>query len=173
MVRFNALDIFLTPAFFFANDFNSRTSDEVHARRTNFFFFIPAPFFVNRASITPDSVCNASQSRQPIKRFWMNQIKLAGTATPQANSGDRCEGQTTQFKALKVAADSAAMAALASSQAAALRMNNTLSTINTTIRQGAASFTNDFVTGLEQGDSALQALQTAAANLQNSAHGRD
>jgi hypothetical protein len=34
MVRFNAFDMLATPVFFFASDFNSRTSDEVHARRT-------------------------------------------------------------------------------------------------------------------------------------------
>jgi hypothetical protein len=38
IVRFNALEILPTPTFFFASDFSSRTSDEVHARRTAFFF---------------------------------------------------------------------------------------------------------------------------------------
>ena len=37
-VRFNALEIFATPTFFLASDFNSRTSDGVHARLTDFFF---------------------------------------------------------------------------------------------------------------------------------------
>jgi hypothetical protein len=44
IVRFNALEILATPVFFFASDFNSRTSDEVHARLTTVFFFgISAP----------------------------------------------------------------------------------------------------------------------------------
>jgi hypothetical protein len=49
IVRFNAFDIFATPTFFLANDFSSRTSDEVHARLANFFFFISISFFGNRA----------------------------------------------------------------------------------------------------------------------------
>jgi hypothetical protein len=41
IVRFNALDIFVTPTFLRASDFNSRISDEVHARlAADFFFFI-------------------------------------------------------------------------------------------------------------------------------------
>jgi hypothetical protein len=36
-VRFSALEILATPIFFLARDLNSRTSDEVHARRTAFF----------------------------------------------------------------------------------------------------------------------------------------
>lgn len=67
------------------------------------------------------------------------------------------------------AADAVAKAlhvtALASSQAAALRMNNTLSTINTTIRSGASSFANTFVTSLEKGESVMQALKDSAADL--------
>jgi hypothetical protein len=39
IVRFNALEILPTPVFFFASDFSSRTSDDVHARLTTFFFF--------------------------------------------------------------------------------------------------------------------------------------
>jgi hypothetical protein len=38
-VRFNALEILATPVLFFASDFNSRTSDEVHGRLTTVFFF--------------------------------------------------------------------------------------------------------------------------------------
>jgi hypothetical protein len=45
IVRFNAFDILATPVFFFASDFNSRTSDEVHARRTMFFLAISVPFW--------------------------------------------------------------------------------------------------------------------------------
>ena len=67
--------------------------------------------------------------------------------------------------ALQIKADAAALAALNSSQAAALRMNNVLTTINTTIRTGAATFANDFVSDLEKGDTILQSLQEAAANL--------
>jgi len=67
--------------------------------------------------------------------------------------------------ALQIAADIAAKAALNSSQAAAIRFNNVLATINTTIRTGAASFANDFVSDLEKGDTILQSLQDAAATL--------
>jgi hypothetical protein len=56
-------------------------------------------------------------------------------------------------------------AALASSQAAALRMNDVLKTINTTIRSGAATFANDFVTDLEKGQSVLASLEAAAVGL--------
>jgi hypothetical protein len=60
-VRFNAFEILATPTFFFASDFNSRTSDGVHARLTDFFFLaisffflaISAPLFKKRACITP------------------------------------------------------------------------------------------------------------------------
>jgi hypothetical protein len=47
-VRFNAFAIRATPAFFFASDFNSRTSDDVHARLTVVFFadFFLADFFL-------------------------------------------------------------------------------------------------------------------------------
>jgi hypothetical protein len=47
-VRFNAFAIRATPAFFFASDFSSRTSDDVHARLTVFFFavFFFAYFFL-------------------------------------------------------------------------------------------------------------------------------
>jgi hypothetical protein len=60
IVRFNALDILVTPTFFFASDFNSRTSDEVHARLTDFFFFIsiPVPVYESRASNTSCLVIN-------------------------------------------------------------------------------------------------------------------
>ena len=37
IVRFNAFEIFATPTFFLASVFISRTSDDVHERRTAFF----------------------------------------------------------------------------------------------------------------------------------------
>jgi hypothetical protein len=40
IVRFNAFDILVTPVFFFASTFSSRTSDEVQGRRATFSFFI-------------------------------------------------------------------------------------------------------------------------------------
>jgi hypothetical protein len=40
IVRFNALDIFVTPTFLRASDFSSRTSDEVQTRLTDFFLAI-------------------------------------------------------------------------------------------------------------------------------------
>jgi hypothetical protein len=58
-----------------------------------------------------------------------------------------------------------AIAALASSQAAALRFNNTLSTINTTIRGAATSGVDDFVAGLVKGEGAMQALKDAATDI--------
>ena len=57
-VRFNAFEILVTPVFFFASDFNSRTSVAVHARLTNF-STISAPVDENRASSTAHLVCNA------------------------------------------------------------------------------------------------------------------
>jgi hypothetical protein len=56
-------------------------------------------------------------------------------------------------------------AAMASSEAAALRMNNVLSTINTTIRTGATTFASDFVNSLVKGETVLQALQASASAL--------
>jgi hypothetical protein len=44
IVRFNDLEILATPTFFFASDFRSRTSDEVHARLTTFFFLAKSRF---------------------------------------------------------------------------------------------------------------------------------
>jgi hypothetical protein len=38
IVRFSAFEILATPIFFLARDLNSRTSEEVHERRTTFFF---------------------------------------------------------------------------------------------------------------------------------------
>jgi hypothetical protein len=58
-------------------------------------------------------------------------------------------------------------AAMASSEAAALRMNNVLTTINTTIRTGATTFATDFVESLTKGETLMQSLQTAAAALGN------
>jgi hypothetical protein len=63
-VRFNSFAIRATPAFFFASDFSSRTSDDVHARLTVaffagvffadvFFLAMSAPQFGSRACITP------------------------------------------------------------------------------------------------------------------------
>jgi hypothetical protein len=50
IVRFNALDILVTPVFFFASDFSSRTSDEVQARRVTVFLVgIISSLFVGRA----------------------------------------------------------------------------------------------------------------------------
>jgi hypothetical protein len=70
-VRFNAFAIRATPVFFFASDFSSRTSDDVHARLTvvffaafffaDFFFLgMSAPQFRSRACITP-AIGNATQ----------------------------------------------------------------------------------------------------------------
>ena len=51
IVRFNAFEIFATPTLFLASDFISRSSDEVHARRTIAFFLELAflvPYFGER-----------------------------------------------------------------------------------------------------------------------------
>jgi hypothetical protein len=56
-------------------------------------------------------------------------------------------------------------AALNSSQAAALRLNNVFSTINTTIRTGATTFVTDFADALVKGQSLMSSLQTAASAL--------
>jgi hypothetical protein len=60
IVRFNALDIFVTPTFLRASDFSSRTSDGVHARLTDFFFFIsiPIPVYGSWASSTVFTIIN-------------------------------------------------------------------------------------------------------------------
>jgi hypothetical protein len=42
-VRFNVFEILVTPTFFFASDFNSRTSVGVQGRLTNFFLGILVP----------------------------------------------------------------------------------------------------------------------------------
>jgi hypothetical protein len=56
-------------------------------------------------------------------------------------------------------------AALNSSQAAAMRMNNAMSTINTTGRAATATFATDFVGALVQGETKMQALEAASAAL--------
>jgi hypothetical protein len=56
-------------------------------------------------------------------------------------------------------------AALNSSEAAALRMNNVLKSINDTARSAVTSFGTDLVHGLEAGNSLLQSMETAAKNL--------
>jgi hypothetical protein len=58
IVRFNAFDILVTPVFFFASDFNSRTSDDVQARRTIFLVAIYVPFLTERRSITTFLIIN-------------------------------------------------------------------------------------------------------------------
>jgi len=58
IILFKAFEILTTPIFL-ASDFNSRTSDEVHARLTIFFLAIAVPFFENRACITAHSACDA------------------------------------------------------------------------------------------------------------------
>jgi hypothetical protein len=62
IVRFNALDIFVTPTFFFARAFGSRTSDEVHARLTNFLAIFVSSFFWNRPLTTIPIFCNTPNS---------------------------------------------------------------------------------------------------------------
>lgn len=66
IVRFNDLEILATPTFFFASDFRSRTSDEVHARLTTFFVLAKSRFlFWNRASRHP-----AMLRRSSVTLFW-------------------------------------------------------------------------------------------------------
>lgn len=59
-------------------------------------------------------------------------------------------------------------AALASTEAAALRMNNTMKDIGDTIRDAAKGFTKDFLGGLMKGEGLMKSLQGAAKNLSSS-----
>jgi hypothetical protein len=68
MVRFNALEILVTPIRFFARDFSARTSDEVQARRAIFFFFIPAPILGSRAFIMVDSDWQVKLSKDALMK---------------------------------------------------------------------------------------------------------
>jgi hypothetical protein len=61
--------------------------------------------------------------------------------------------------------DQHALAAMASAEASALRLNATFATINTTIRTGATTFATDFVDSLVKGQTLMQSLQTAASAL--------
>jgi hypothetical protein len=56
-------------------------------------------------------------------------------------------------------------AALASSEAAALRMNKAMSDMNTLARDSAAKFANDFVSGIMSGKSAMDSLVASANSL--------
>lgn len=56
-------------------------------------------------------------------------------------------------------------AALESSQAAAIRFNNTLKSIGDLVRQSATAFATDLVNGLRQGNSLMSSLGNAARNL--------
>lgn len=56
-------------------------------------------------------------------------------------------------------------AALNSSQAAAIRLNNAMASANNTIRTGLATSANEFVSGLVKGESVMQSLKSAAASL--------
>jgi hypothetical protein len=88
-VRFNALEILATPVFFFANDFNSRTSALVHSRLTDFLANFDSFFFGNRACITDHFVRNAFDFTVwlPLHRSWRTQpinceVRLSGTQNP-------------------------------------------------------------------------------------------
>jgi hypothetical protein len=59
-------------------------------------------------------------------------------------------------------------AALASSEAEAMRFNNTLKSMNDTARSSATSFTNDLISGLGQGQTAVESLHNAFKNLTSS-----
>lgn len=56
-------------------------------------------------------------------------------------------------------------AALASTEAAALKANNVLKEINDLVRSSAASFANDFVSGIMSGKSAMDSLMSSVTNL--------
>jgi hypothetical protein len=72
---------------------------------------------------------------------------------------------TTAADALAKAMVVTATAGLAKSQAAAMRMNNVLSSINTTARSTVSTFTVDLVDGLTTGKTLMASLETAAASL--------
>lgn len=59
-------------------------------------------------------------------------------------------------------------AALASTEAAALRMNNTMKNIGDTVRDAAKGFTKDFLSGLQSGEGLIKSLQAAVKNLSSS-----
>ena len=59
-------------------------------------------------------------------------------------------------------------AALHSSEAAALRFNDALKSINDLARQSASTFANDLVSGIMSGKSAMESLTSAANNLSKS-----
>jgi hypothetical protein len=56
-------------------------------------------------------------------------------------------------------------AALASSEAAAIRLNNVMKDIGDTVRDAAKGFTSDLLSGLKQGKSLMDSLGNAASNL--------
>jgi hypothetical protein len=82
IVRFNALDIFATPTFLRASDFNSRISDGVHARLINFFLAIsiPVPVYESRASNTSCLVIN-------IRKLHNSDILCRRTTIPVRGQG--------------------------------------------------------------------------------------
>jgi hypothetical protein len=90
----------------------------------------------------------------------MKQQKRAALVRDQYDCAD-----TAEADAVAKAMVAGANAALASSEAAALRFNNTLSTINTTIRGAATTGVDTFVAGLVKGEGAMQALKDAATDV--------
>jgi hypothetical protein len=72
IVRFKAFEILATPTFFLASDFNSRTSDKVHARLTIFFLAIAVPFF--RTGLVSRHIQLAMSSQL---NFWEGRLSLS------------------------------------------------------------------------------------------------
>jgi hypothetical protein len=81
-VLFKAFDILVTPTFFFASDFSSRTSDEVHARLINFlaisisFLFVRAALSITRILFgnTPNSHCTDTFMSTPKQSSLCDQL---------------------------------------------------------------------------------------------------
>jgi hypothetical protein len=64
----------VTPVFFFASAFSSLTSDEVHARRITFFFFILVPFLWTGFLSHQISFATRTSPRARTNVIWQNDL---------------------------------------------------------------------------------------------------
>src|ERR1700748_856985 len=92
IVRFNAFDIFVTPAFFFASDFSSRTSDGVHARRAAFFFLIgiPSSLFLSDGLLSRKALFATRLNCGVQYKIMFNGQVRTGFARPRINGVTKC-----------------------------------------------------------------------------------
>jgi hypothetical protein len=99
--------------------------------------------------------------------FYQPAAKRCGTdiiMTPKQKFSGAYDGEVSKEQ---IAAGDAAVAALNSSEAAAIRMNNVLASINTTARSSVSTFATDLVDGLVKGETTMQALEESASALGN------